>query len=157
MVMNAFWGERDRKRSLTPGNKKVLMLRAKGCCEYCGKDIYKMGMSENIHHIIEFSKGGSDRASNLIVLCPDCHSKVHTTGISTETLRKKIAYRLPKSSKTVKTKASVRSKSPAAAKKKTKTTSAKTKIKDSKAAPKKTLSPKRKKRKTMSLWDPIWG
>jgi hypothetical protein len=50
MVFNLF-GTSERRRSLTPGDKKALLLLAKGCYEYCGKSITAKGMSENIHHI----------------------------------------------------------------------------------------------------------
>jgi hypothetical protein len=56
-------------------------------------------MSENIHHIVPFSSRGSDGFHNLIVLCPDCHSKVHTTGVSVEVLRSRISYRLTSAQK----------------------------------------------------------
>jgi len=85
-----FWGE-GRTRSLTPGDKKRLLLKARGKCEYCGNDITAKGVKEEIHHIVPFASGGSDREHNLIVLCPNCHSKVDH--ISRAELRLKIAYR----------------------------------------------------------------
>ena len=54
-----------------------------------------------IHHIQELSEGGSTEYDNLVVLCPNCHTRVHAEGIpSKEELRhykrkQEIAYELP--------------------------------------------------------------
>lgn len=37
-----------------------------------------MHLSNDAHHILPLSKGGSDRASNLLCLCPSCHRKFHS-------------------------------------------------------------------------------
>ena len=88
-----FW-EEERRRTLTAGDKKWLLLRARGKCEYCRGDITAKGIKEEIHHIRQWAGGGSDRDSNLIVLCPNCHSKADL--ISPEEFKRKIAYRLAK-------------------------------------------------------------
>jgi hypothetical protein len=31
----------------------------------------------HVHHIVPLSKGGTNQLSNLIVLCEDCHKKLH--------------------------------------------------------------------------------
>ena len=90
-----FW-ETERTRSVTPGDKAYLIRVSRGRCEHCDDEIISKGITPNIHHIIEFSSGGSDRLHNLIVLCPNCHSLVHGVGIHKETLRAKIQYRLLK-------------------------------------------------------------
>lgn len=54
-----------------------------------------------IHHIKELEHGGETVFENLIVLCPNCHTRVHAQGIpSPEELRhyklkQEIAYELP--------------------------------------------------------------
>jgi HNH endonuclease len=54
-----------------------------------------------IHHIEELADGGSTEYDNLIVLCPNCHTRVHSEAIpSKEELkhykkRQEIAYELP--------------------------------------------------------------
>lgn len=54
-----------------------------------------------IHHIEELGKGGKTEYENLIVLCPNCHTRVHQDGIpKSEELRhykikQEIAYELP--------------------------------------------------------------
>jgi len=54
-----------------------------------------------IHHIQELSKGGKTEYDNLIVLCSNCHSRVHQQGIPTTQelqhykLKQEIAYELP--------------------------------------------------------------
>jgi hypothetical protein len=91
MLFN-IWGGGQRRRTLTPGDKSYLLRAARGKCEYCGGDIVAKGVVADIHHIVPFASRGSDSYHNLIVLCPNCHSKVDS--ISKEALRKKIAYRL---------------------------------------------------------------
>jgi 5-methylcytosine-specific restriction protein A len=54
--------------------KKKLIKERGSCCEICG---YNKIPVLHIHHIIEQSNGGSDLASNLIILCPNCHGEVH--------------------------------------------------------------------------------
>lgn len=54
-----------------------------------------------IHHIRELANGGQTEYENLIVLCPNCHTRVHSEGVPTsEELRhykakQEIAYELP--------------------------------------------------------------
>ena len=98
MVFDLFGAGSERRRSLTPGDKAYLLRVSRGKCEYCGEDIIGRGLTQHIHHIVEFRSRGSDRYHNLIVLCPNCHSLVHGLGISKEKLRVKIEYRLPKKS-----------------------------------------------------------
>lgn len=54
-----------------------------------------------VHHIDEISEGGATSFDNLIVLCPNCHTRVHHEGVPTKTelrhykLKQEIAYELP--------------------------------------------------------------
>ena len=54
-----------------------------------------------IHHIDEISEGGETTFNNLIVLCPNCHTRVHRENIPTKKelrhykLKQEIAYELP--------------------------------------------------------------
>jgi len=49
-------------------------------CQICKKHI--ANEKNEVHHIIPRSKGGSDRPDNLILLCQNCHTKVHTGKVS---------------------------------------------------------------------------
>lgn len=54
-----------------------------------------------IHHILELENGGHTEYANLIVLCPNCHTRVHAQSIPTAEelrhykIRQEIAYQLP--------------------------------------------------------------
>lgn len=56
-----------------------------------------------IHHIEELSAGGKTEYANLIVLCPNCHTRVHASGSGCPTKeelrhykrKQEIAYELP--------------------------------------------------------------
>lgn len=43
-------------------------------CELCP---YSIAEVLNIHHIKERKNGGTDEETNLIVICPNCHTEVH--------------------------------------------------------------------------------
>ena len=55
--------------------RAYLMVREKGCCQFCSKDF--KGQSAHIHHIKPKSKGGSDKTSNLAILHKKCHNILH--------------------------------------------------------------------------------
>ena len=54
-----------------------------------------------IHHIDELSEGGQTSYDNLIVLCPNCHTRVHSERVPSKAelrhykLKQEIAYALP--------------------------------------------------------------
>lgn len=57
--------------------KYYVLARDNYTCQLCHKKHKKL----NVHHIIYRSKGGSDRPSNLITVCEDCHTiKNHRPG-----------------------------------------------------------------------------
>ena len=54
-----------------------------------------------VHHIEELGNGGHTTYDNMIVLCPNCHTRVHSEGIPSKDelrhykLKQEIAYELP--------------------------------------------------------------
>ena len=54
--------------------KERLARRTGGICERCGYANYNI---LQVHHILPKAKGGTDRVSNLKLLCPNCHMEVH--------------------------------------------------------------------------------
>ena len=59
--------------------RNYLMAREKGTCQVCNKAI-KKGQRAEIHHCMEKSKGGTNRAVNLAILHEKCHEKLHREG-----------------------------------------------------------------------------
>ena len=55
------------------GTIKKIFLRAKGKCEKCKKPL--KGLRPHIHHKDKNPK--NNKESNLVLLCPNCHSKQH--------------------------------------------------------------------------------
>ena len=53
----------------------------------CGNPTCRNVITSEIHHIEYVSRGGTDEASNLIVLCPYCHSMHHAGHIPVEAVR----------------------------------------------------------------------
>ena len=53
--------------------QKEIFIRSKGKCERCKKSL--KGLKPHIHHKDKSPK--NNKKSNLILLCPNCHSKQH--------------------------------------------------------------------------------
>lgn len=62
-----------KRKSIT--KEKEILLKEFGCCEVCG---YDFKPTLQVHHIIPVSKGGSNDLENLSLLCPNCHSLIHS-------------------------------------------------------------------------------
>ena len=70
---------------LSSRTKINIIRRANLCCSLCGWNEAQC----DLHHIIHKQDGGADSIENLIVVCPNCHRKIHSLGnafISTEEL-----------------------------------------------------------------------
>lgn len=64
-----------------PKVKAYVLKQANGRCEACGTDA---PFTDNfgrayleVHHVKTLADGGSDRVSNAVALCPNCHRAVH--------------------------------------------------------------------------------
>ena len=59
--------------------RRQVYQRDRYSCSNCRSEGGPYGDSElHAHHIVPKSEGGSDRFTNLVTLCADCHSRVHT-------------------------------------------------------------------------------
>ena len=71
MTLEQLYQYRDKRRARTIRGsvRKDVMMRDNYQCQYCGS-------TENlvIDHIFPFSRGGSNEADNLQVLCASCNS-----------------------------------------------------------------------------------
>lgn len=65
------------------GRRQLLYLwrEQNGLCPVCNRKITVLTGWHN-HHIVRRTDGGSDRAENRVLLHPDCHSQVHSQGLS---------------------------------------------------------------------------
>ena len=82
--------EKKKSPALTASQTRKLERKAGFKCEMCGR---KLTLTPDIHHIKPRAKGGSNRESNLIVLCPNCHRMVHEGQISQSKLRQEVSKR----------------------------------------------------------------
>ena len=55
---------------VTKRMKDAILIFQEFCCGLCGK---KHSLSDEVDHIIRRTKGGSNRLSNLMLLCTICH------------------------------------------------------------------------------------
>ena len=53
--------------------KRRALRRARGRCHRCGQ----LSQQLHVHHIEPVCEGGSNRASNALVVCPACHKALH--------------------------------------------------------------------------------
>lgn len=69
------FGKEERRESIPRSLRTELLLRCKGKCEDCRLDFYKKGVKPHFHH--KDGNPKNNKPSNIIVLCPNCHSKYH--------------------------------------------------------------------------------
>lgn len=83
------------ERSIPAQLEDMLLEQAGHRCTICREPSYE------IHHIEEIGNGGSTEYENLIVLCPNCHTRVHREGIPSKKqlhhykLKEEASYGLP--------------------------------------------------------------
>lgn len=65
------------RRPLGPELRQDMLERAKHACEMCK---WSGDAPLHVHHIVPVSSGGDNDPGNLVVLCPNCHSTVHSKG-----------------------------------------------------------------------------
>lgn len=72
---------------------------ANGRCECCGKDAPFARIDGSpyleVHHLKRLADGGTDRVSNAIALCPNCHRELHF-GIHRAELLSAVIVRIPR-------------------------------------------------------------
>lgn len=59
---------------VTAQQKKIIVERAKGCCEYCLSQARFAMQSFSVEHIIPKSKGGKTTLNNLALACQGCNN-----------------------------------------------------------------------------------
>ena len=64
-----------RQRAVTSAQKLALIARDKQCIG-CGM----RASACDVHHIIWWDDNGPTDITNLVLLCPKCHKKVHKQG-----------------------------------------------------------------------------
>jgi 5-methylcytosine-specific restriction enzyme A len=64
-----------------PSVKAWVLQQAEGCCEFCecpAPFVKEDGQPYlEVHHVTPLAEGGSDRTSNAVALCPNCHRRMH--------------------------------------------------------------------------------
>jgi hypothetical protein len=68
--------------------RNEIYYRYKGICQDCGIKVRRF----HIHHTVPISQGGKHNLDNLILLCEDCHIKVHPEIKSLLIEKNKIKY-----------------------------------------------------------------
>jgi len=72
-AMNARAGAARAPGRLTVDGLRDRILESGGCCEWCGCSLVNAAFE--LDHILSLSRGGANKASNLVLSCPDCNRK----------------------------------------------------------------------------------
>lgn len=85
-------GQEDSSKTTAPvpeqRKRELIFDRAEQRCEWCETDLD----NPQIHHIKPRSEGGSNEPSNLMILCPTCHSKADNGNPTRTKLRQKLRH-----------------------------------------------------------------
>lgn len=80
----------------SPEIRSRALERARGKCEYCGIDGFRMADGQiylESHHVIPLSVGGPDNVNNIAALCPNHHKEAHH-GIDKEKIKSALQQKL---------------------------------------------------------------
>lgn len=69
--------------------RKQVVIRAKGCCEYCMSQEAFSSSPFSIEHIIPVSKKGVNTLENLALACQGCNNFKYTKLLGIDPLSKK--------------------------------------------------------------------
>ncbi len=78
--------ENRNKKRISKKLEKIIYQEANSKCSFCPESEIA---SLDIHHIISREEGGSNEVDNLILVCKNCHSKIHDGIISFQDIIKK--------------------------------------------------------------------
>jgi len=70
--------DNKKRKSVRTSDKKHLLEFQKGKCDKCKKSFKRMKVRPILHHKNE--KRNDNRIVNMVLLCPNCHDKVHQKG-----------------------------------------------------------------------------
>jgi hypothetical protein len=85
MAKKATLHPREMDRTKLPVSVRHDLLMEAGY--KCGNPACRNILTLDVHHILYVSEGGGNQPSNLLVLCPYCHSMHHAGNIPVEAIR----------------------------------------------------------------------
>jgi hypothetical protein len=90
MIAELAWAKKEAKRLYRVGQKNRAKARAadNNVCRICG-----FPLCPEVHHMVASSRGGSNKLSNLITLCPNHHAMADRGLIPIEELNRAVARR----------------------------------------------------------------
>lgn len=66
------------KQRVTAQQRRIVIERARGCCEYCRSQVLFATDPFSVEHIIPREKGGETTLDNLALSCQGCNNHKHT-------------------------------------------------------------------------------
>lgn len=65
------------RRRASARQRRAVVSRARGCCEYCASQASFATQSFSIEHVIPLDKGGPTTLDNLALACQGCNNHKH--------------------------------------------------------------------------------
>jgi hypothetical protein len=78
-----------KKKSISKVNERYIWQEADNSCAICGD---RNIITQDKHHIEFVSKGGGNETDNLILVCSNCHRKIHAGVISESEVKDRKAW-----------------------------------------------------------------
>lgn len=66
------------RERITARQRRIIVDRAQGCCEYCLRQAAFATQSLSVEHIVPIHLGGDNSLENLALACQGCNSHKHT-------------------------------------------------------------------------------
>jgi hypothetical protein len=63
---------------VTAEQRRFVIARAKGCCEYCASQVQFATQSFSVEHVVPRQKNGRTTLANLALSCQGCNGHKHT-------------------------------------------------------------------------------
>lgn len=98
--LKEYWLKRNittQSKTITTGSSMKIAKKQDFICPVCGNNLYTIGESIDIHHLVYKSNGGKSTYSNLMLLHSECHKQVHALNWDKDKLTKRLNSNLRKS------------------------------------------------------------
>lgn len=67
----------DDRATIPPAKRDEILSRDNHMCQNCGSDSRQDETYLEVHHVVPSSLGGTNRGTNLLTLCRECHKAAH--------------------------------------------------------------------------------
>jgi len=69
--------ENKKRKSVSKGPRQLILKAQQGKCAKCKRSFKQLGVRGHSHH--KNLNPNDNKPSNIIIVCPNCHDKIHQT------------------------------------------------------------------------------